>query len=204
MVLGLLMAAMWMQSGDGSDMMVVRKVCPGIRIELRYGTPRNGVGRTVYPRGARCMLRRAVAERLCRVQTALEAQGLGLKIWDAYRPLSAQKALWAIKPDKRFVALPSVGSKHNRGAAVDLTLVDTKGKEKPMPCDFDTFSPRASPKYSGGTAEQRRNRDILRRAMLEAGFLPDKNEWWHFNDPEWKKYPLVNVPLVVSGRDKSE
>jgi D-alanyl-D-alanine dipeptidase len=138
------------------------------------------------------------------VQTALESQGLGLKIWDAYRPLSAQKALWAIKPDKRFVALPSKGSKHNRGAAVDLTLVDSKGKEKPMPCDFDTFSPRAGPKFSGGTAEQRRNRDILRRAMLEAGFLPDKNEWWHFNDSEWKRYPLVNVPLVVSGRDKSE
>src|SRR4051794_39450609 len=98
-------------------MINVRALCPTISVELRYATARNGVGRAVYPRGARCLLRRGTAERLCRVQHRLERGGLGLKVWDAYRPLSAQRALWEICPDPRFVAPPRRGSLHNRGAA---------------------------------------------------------------------------------------
>lgn len=188
---------MTMREKKPTDMVEVQSVCPAIQVELRYGTAKNGVGRAVYPRGARCLLRRGVAERLCRVQERLAEQGFGLKVWDGYRPLSAQRALWEICPDKRFVAPPSQGSKHNRGAAIDLTLVDSKGKEVAMPCDFDTFSVKAHPDYQGGTAEQRRHRDILKKAMTVEGFLPTKYEWWHFNDPDWKNYRLTDVSLKL-------
>jgi len=181
-------------------MVNVAKVCPAIIIELRYGTPDNGVGRAVYPKGARCLLRRSAAERLCRVQKRLEEQGFGLKVWDGYRPPSAQRALWAVKPDRRFVAPPNKGSKHNRGAAIDLTLVDGGGKELRMPCDFDTFDIRSRPTYAGGSAEQRKNRDRLRAAMVAEGFIPDRNEWWHFNAPDWQRFGVVDVSLVLSGR----
>jgi D-alanyl-D-alanine dipeptidase len=178
----------------------VAKVCPSIRIELRYGTARNGVGRAVYPRGARCLLRRDVARRLCRVQGRLREKGLGLKVWDGYRPPSAQRALWQVKPDRRFVAPPAKGSKHNRGAAVDLTLVTSDGRDVPMPCDFDTFDRRSRPTYAGGTREQRASRDTLRAAMIAEGFLPDRNEWWHFNAPDWRRYGIIDVSLKLSGR----
>jgi zinc D-Ala-D-Ala dipeptidase len=180
-------------------MVDVRRACPGVRVELRYATARNGVGRAVYPRGARCLLRRGTAERLCRVQRSLEARGLGLKVWDAYRPISAQKALWAICPDARFVAPPTRGSRHNRGAAVDVTLVRRDGRELRMPCDFDTFSARAKTAYPGGSAEQRHSRDLLQRAMVAEGFVSYAGEWWHFHDPDWRRYPIANVSLVLSG-----
>jgi zinc D-Ala-D-Ala dipeptidase len=190
----------------GSDLRAARRmvevqaVCPHIQVELRYTTPHNGVGRAVYPKGSRCLLRRAVAERLCRVQARLGKQGLGLKVWDAYRPVSAQKALWAAKPNKRFVAPPRRGSKHNRGAAVDVTLVDATGKELPMPTDFDEFSVRARPTYAGGSTARRNNRNTLRRAMVAEGFVPDRAEWWHFNAPDWRSHSLTNVRLTRGPR----
>ena len=182
------------------DMVNLKTLCPSVRVELRYGTDRNGVGRAVYPKGARCLLRRGTAERLCKVQNRLTRAGLGLKIWDAYRPLSAQQALWEICPDPRFVAPPRRGSMHNRGAAVDLTLVDRAGRGVPMPCDFDTFTVRAKTNYSGGRAVQRRNRDTLYAAMTAEGFLPDTNEWWHFHDPDWRRYRIINLSLTLSGQ----
>ena len=186
---------MTLWSPKPTDMVDIRVACPSIQIELRYETNRNGVGSAVYPMGSRCLLRRGSAERLSRVQIHLEKLGFGLKIWDAYRPVSAQKALWAVKPDPRFVAPPIRGSRHNRGAAIDLTLVDREGRELPMPSGFDEFSRRAKPTYSGGTSASRKNRDTLRSAMMREGFFPDKNEWWHFNDPDWPKYRIINVPL---------
>ena len=120
---------------------------------------------------------------------------MGLKIWDAYRPLSAQSALWKICPDSRFVAPPSRGSMHNRGVAVDITLVDAKGRELEMPCDFDNFSTLAKSRTKQGSASARRNRDALRDAMTACGFVPYKNEWWHFHDPEWRRYRKANRSL---------
>jgi D-alanyl-D-alanine dipeptidase len=178
----------------------IRRVCPAIRVQLRYATPRNGVGRIVYPKQARCLLRRGVAERLCRVQKRLQRDGYGLLVWDAYRPLSAQRALWKVKPDPRFVAPPDRGSKHNRGAAVDLTLVGRDGKPLPMPSEFDEFSPRARANYPGGSAARRRNRDLLHDAMTAEGFQPDRNEWWHFRAPDWERYRLANVPISAPRR----
>ena len=140
-----------------SDFVDVRRFCPGIRIELRYASSRNLFHQPVYELGARCLLRKTTALRLNKVQIKLRLDGMGLKIWDAYRPLSAQSALWKICPDSRFVAPPSRGSMHNRGVAVDVTLVDAKGRELEMPCDFDNFSTLANSHTKQGSASARRN-----------------------------------------------
>ena len=180
-------------SHSDRDFVDLRKFSPSIQIELRYSTIRNGVNEAIYPLSAKCLLRRGVAIRLLKVQKLLEHQGYGLKIWDAYRPLSAQNKLWQVCPDPRFVAPPRRGSRHNRGTAVDLTLVDKNGKEIKMPSDFDSFRVNARSDYSGGSLEARRMRDLLRSTMQECGFIADRNEWWHFSDPQWKQYKKTNI-----------
>ena len=165
---------------------------PSLRFDLRYATPDNFVGETLYPE-ARCLLRRETAERLARVQAALEAKGLGLKIFDGYRPLSVQKKLWAKYPVEGFVANPAKGSNHNRGAAVDVTLVDAAGRELPMPSSYDEFSDRAHRDYKGGPPEALANRELLREAMEREGFKGLATEWWHFDDKDAKSHPVLDL-----------
>lgn len=176
-------AGKWVQIGS---------VCRGIRVCLRYSTRFHAVGSPVYRRYARCLLRKSVAERLCRVQHRLEAQGFGILIWDAYRPREAQKRLWEICPNPLFVAPPGRGSIHSRGAAVDITLVRKDGRPVPMPCDFDTFSLRAHTDFQRGNPTALRNRDLLQEAMQAEGFRSYRGEWWHFTDPDWRKFRKVN------------
>ncbi len=163
-------------------------------IDLRYATPNNFTGQVLYDT-AGCFLRKSVAERLARVQKKLRRQGLGLKIWDAYRPLSVQKKMWAIVPDSRYVANPKHGSRHNRGAAVDVTLVDSTGQERHMPTGFDDFTPRAHRDWTGKDTLAIHNRDVLEKAMVSEGFLPLSTEWWHFDAPNWKSYPIEDVSI---------
>jgi D-alanyl-D-alanine dipeptidase len=177
------------------DLVEIIKISPKIRIELVYATPRNFTGKAIYPPSARALLVARAAERLHKVQMALEKRKLGLKIYDAYRPLSAQKILWQICPDIRFVADPSIGSKHNRGTAVDVTLVDALGRELPMPTPYDEFTERAHRSYRGCTSEEAKARDSLGQAMVERGFLPYSHEWWHFDDPDWESYPILDLPF---------
>jgi beta-N-acetylhexosaminidase/D-alanyl-D-alanine dipeptidase len=174
---------------------------PAIRIEMRYATPDNFTGRAIYPSG-RCFLARETARRLARVQARLAREGLGLKLYDCYRPFSAQKTLWELAPDKRFVARPEKrdgrparGSRHNRGAAVDRTLVDAQGRELPMPTAFDDFSPRAARNHQGGDPTAQANSRHLEAAMVEEGFTPLASEWWHFDGPGWRSCPLLDLPL---------
>ena len=175
-------------------MIDVRQAVPGVQIEIRYATPENFMKEVLYPE-ARCLLRREVAEKLVRVQQNLQKKGLSLKIFDAYRPLSVQKKMWAKFPLEGFVADPAKGSNHNRGAAVDVTLVDSAGKELPMPSAYDEFSERAHRDYVGGTDEERRNRQTLREAMQSEGFMGISTEWWHFDDTDAKKYPVLDYPF---------
>ena len=172
----------------------IQVVNPHIQIEIRYATSNNFMKETLYPK-ARCLLRAEVAEKINRVQESLEKQGLGLKIFDGYRPLSVQKKMWAKFPLDGYVANPAKGSNHNRGAAVDLTLVDKEGRELPMPSDYDEFSERAHRDYAGGTEEQRKNRQILEDEMTKEGFHGISTEWWHFDDKDCKNYPLLDFPL---------
>ena len=168
-------------------------IAPTVRLDLRYATVNNFTHHAVYPH-ARCLLRSSVAERLARVQATLAQEGLGLKVFDCYRPLSVQRQLWALVPDPRYVADPKHGSRHNRGAAVDVTLVDAAGVELPMPTAFDDFSDKAH-RNADAPPPQRRNRERLERAMAAEGFLGLPTEWWHFDAPDWRSYPLSDDPL---------
>lgn len=179
----------------------ITKVAPKIRLDIRYATPNNFTHVAVYP-AARCFLRAPVAKRLAKVQADLEKQGLGLKVYDCYRPFSIQKKFWSLVPDEDWVAKPVekngkpvTGSKHNRGAAVDLTLVDASGKELPMPSGFDDFTEKARRDYTGGDPAARANAKRLEAAMAKEGFEPLPSEWWHFDGPGWKNDNLLDVPL---------
>ena len=171
---------------------------PTIRLDVRYATSNNFVGRPVYDE-PRAFLQRPAAEALVRAHRNLASQGYGLLIFDGYRPWRVTKLFWEVTPEsqREFVADPREGSKHNRGCAVDLSLYDLATRaEVAMPSGYDDFTEKASPDYAGGTPEQRRARDVLRAAMEKEGFTVESNEWWHFNYRAWKSYPILDVPFA--------
>lgn len=180
-----------------ADLVEVRALDPSIRLDVRYATANNFLGRPVYAQ-ARVFLQRPAAEALVAAQAELRARGFGALVFDGYRPWSVTKIFWDETPvEKReFVADPAKGSKHNRGCAVDLSLVDLgTGQPVAMPSDYDDMSPRAHPDHAGGTAEARAHRDLLRRVMEAHGFTVEPNEWWHFNFTGWERYPILDVPF---------
>ena len=172
----------------------VTHVDHSIQVDMRYAQPKNFLKEAIYPVN-RCLLRADVAERLARVQKRLQAEGFGLRMWDCYRPQSVQQRMWELVPDPRYVADPSVGSKHSRAAAVDVTLVDSEGNPVPMPTKHDDFSERARRDYMNLPQPALRNRKILEDAMTAEGFIPLPTEWWHFDDPEWQSAPLLDEPF---------
>ncbi len=183
------------------ELVDVAALDPTIVLDMRYAGPDNFAGVAIYP-AARCLLRRDAAERLVRVQRRLRAGGLGLRVWDCYRPFSVQERFWALVPDERYVARPErrdgrpvAGSKHNRGAAVDVTLVDRAGAPLAMPTDFDDFSARAH-RGAAATPAARENAARLEAAMVAEGFEPLATEWWHFDAPGWQAHTLLDQPLA--------
>lgn len=170
-------------------------VVPGLVVELRYATQENFLRRRLYPKGARCLLVPAAAERLAQVARAVARAGYRLKVYDCYRPRSVQWEMWQVVPQKGLVADPRSGSHHNRGAAVDLTLVTRDGGTVEMPTDFDDFSRAARQWYTGGTASSRLNRERLKAAMRDAGFVPNPMEWWHYDLADPLGYPLLDEPF---------
>lgn len=179
---------------DAADLVDIQEIAPRIVLDIRYATENNFMKKKVYG-VARCVLRREVAERLSQVQTDLEKQGLGLKVYDCYRPLAVQKIMWQIVAARPYVANPARGSKHNRGAAVDLTLVDSNGQELEMPTQFDNFTFRAHRNYQGASREAKKNRSLLQETMKKRGFIPLSKEWWHFDAVGWQKFEIMDVPL---------
>ncbi|HTR81579.1 MAG TPA: M15 family metallopeptidase [Bacteroidota bacterium] len=176
------------------DLVDVRSINRSIALDIRYATKNNFTHHKLYP-VARCMLRRVVAESLSAVQKELQRRGLGLKVYDGYRPLSIQKKLWRAVPDDRYVANPKKGSRHNRGAAVDLTIVDSRGKELAMPTPFDDFTVRAHTDYRNLPPAVLKNRALLEQVMVRHGFLTMRTEWWHFDFQHWGKFHILDVPL---------
>jgi len=168
---------------------------PRIRLDVRYATSDNFMGAPMYER-AQARLQRPAAEALQRVQRTLATEGFGLLIHDAYRPWYVTRMFWDATPDslRVFVADPATGSRHNRGAAVDLTLYALRtGRPVTMVSGYDEFSPRAYPFYPGGTSEQRWLRARLRHAMEREGFLVYDAEWWHFDHASWRRWAVGNV-----------
>ena len=172
----------------------IRTVNRNIRLDIRYATTNNFLKRKLYPI-SKCALRSSVAQKLSLVQTDLEKIGLGLKVYDCYRPFSVTKQMWEVLPDPNYVANPARGSRHNRGAAVDLTLVDRTGKELEMPTPFDDFTAKAHRDYAGGSAQSRKNRQLLEDAMKKQGFIGITTEWWHFDSEDWQKFAILDIPL---------
>jgi zinc D-Ala-D-Ala dipeptidase len=175
------------------DFVDVAKLIPDAMIDIRYATKDNFTGTVLYPVG-RCKLRRAVADKLVTAAAALRKQDRRLLLWDCYRPLSIQKLLWKKVPDPRYVADPAVGSKHNRGGAVDLGLVDKAGKPVALPTKFDEFSEAAHrDRALAGAAGREAKR--LSEAMEAAGFIGLPTEWWHFDFGDATKYAVSDEPL---------
>jgi D-alanyl-D-alanine dipeptidase len=167
---------------------------PDIRLDIRYASPDNFLGRAVYTT-PRCYLVTDAAERLAAAETALRAEDLRLIVWDCYRPRSVQYAMWEILPDPTYVADPARGSRHNRGAAVDVGVVGLEGEPVPLPTDHDDFTPAAHRDAQDLPAAAITNRERLQRAMMAAGWIPLATEWWHFDAPDWERYPLRDDPL---------
>lgn len=170
----------------------VEKYCPSIQVDVMYASENNFTGKILYPI-AKCFLRKGVANRLGRVQKNLEKLGLGLKIFDGYRPHHVSVYFWNLIQDIRYVADPKVGSKHNRGAAVDVTLVDAKGVELLMPTPIDEMSVCAHRNYFDLSEEAIKNRALLEEEMAKEGFIGLPTEWWHFDDQNWELYPIEDV-----------
>lgn len=175
------------------DLVDVATAIPDAVIDLRYATKDNFTGTVLYP-VARCKLRRAVVERLVRVARSLRAKDRRLLIWDCYRPLSIQRALWKKVPDPRYVADPKAGSKHNRGAAIDLALVDKAGRPVVLPTGFDEFT-EAAHRDRALAGERGREAKLLSDAMMTAGFVGMPTEWWHFDAPDAARYAFADEPL---------
>lgn len=168
----------------------IQSVNPTIVVELRYAGSNNLVRHPLYPQGTRARARPEVASALTRAQTFLRGYQYGLKIWDAYRPVSVQTKLWDASRNSDYVANPEVGvgSLHSWGIAVDATLVDSWNRPVSMPSDFDDFTPAGMFRYLGPSFEILGHLRLLQYAMGRAGFWGIRTEWWHFTIADWGKY----------------
>lgn len=173
----------------------INKYIPGIALDIRYATTNNFTHKVMYPQ-ARAFARLPVVMALKQVQDELKTKGLGLKIYDAYRPYAITVKFYETARDTNFVADPRKGSKHNRGCAIDLSVIDLKtGKELDMPTGFDSFSKKAAPNYPDLTPKQIENRELLKNAMQAHGFHVIATEWWHYDFNGWSKFPLLDIPF---------
>ena len=164
-------------------------------LELKYATEDNFTKKAIYPVKV-CVLQRETALKLINANEEFKKLGYRIKIWDAYRPMYVQKIFWNIVMDDRFVANPNKnGSRHNRGTAVDVTLVDNFEKELRMPSKYDDFSGKAYRNYEGMDEEERKNINFLTEVMEHHGFLTIDTEWWHFDDSNYYKYDIIDVKL---------
>jgi D-alanyl-D-alanine dipeptidase/CubicO group peptidase (beta-lactamase class C family) len=180
-----------------ADLIAITHVDPAIKLDVRYATSHNLLGFPVYSQSG-AYLQRPAAEALARADQKLHAQGFGIVVFDAYRPWFVTKMFWDGTPTAAhlFVADPSEGSRHNRGEAVDISLVSlATGQEPTMTGGYDELSPRSYPLYDGGTSEQRWRRDVLRAALESEGFTVYPYEWWHFDFADWRNYALMNTPF---------
>lgn len=168
----------------------VEKYIPNVEVELKYAGTDNFTGKKIYD-FTDAYLRYGTVKKLRKVQDSLKGYGMSLKIWDGFRPVSAQFVLWDTVPIAKYVANPNTGfSQHSRGNTVDLTLVNEDGSEVIMPTGFDDFSKKADRDYSDCSGEEVENALLLERLMVENGFKPYSGEWWHYTDLD--PYPVEN------------
>ncbi|MCR4417587.1 MAG: D-alanyl-D-alanine dipeptidase [Ignavibacteria bacterium] len=178
-----------------SRLVNIQELDSTILVDVRYATENNFTGQKLYETNKVYLIKEA-AESLVKVNQYLKKKyNLRLKIFDGYRPLSVQKKMWAIMPDERYVANPAKGSRHNRGCAVDLTLVDSLGNELDMGTPYDDFTEKSHIDYKNLPERVLQNRKILQEAMTKFNFLPMRTEWWHFDYKGWEKYPILDIKI---------
>lgn len=176
------------------QMFNLRKYLPGVIYDLRYATLNNFMHQKLYPPIHTTYLRRPAVEALQKVIEELKKQNLAIKIFDAYRPYSVTEKMWEMVKDDRYAADPAKGSGHNRGVAVDLTLMDTKKKnELPMGTAFDNFSDTAHTDFIALPAFVLKNRAVLKTVMEKYGFVSLPTEWWHFSLPNASSFELLDL-----------
>ncbi len=183
-------------AADSNQVLVdITTYIPNIRKDVRYATTANFTHKILYPYAA-VYLRLPAAKALKEVQLELNKKGLGLLIFDGYRPYSVTEMMWEIVPDDRYAADPHAGSGHNRGAAVDITIIDLHtGKPLPMPTGYDDFTEKAHHDYAAPDPAVTANRALLRDIMEQHGFAPLTTEWWHYYLKDHKRFPLMNIPF---------
>lgn len=174
---------------SAKKMVSVISMIPDVMTDIRYATKNNFTHHQLYKKRTKPYLRLPVAQALWQVQTELSEKNLSLKIWDAYRPYSATVKMWDLVKDERFVADPKKGSGHNRGIAIDLTIVNkTTGQELDMGTGFDSFSDSAHRDFKNLSSDILQNRLLLKTLMSKYGFIQLETEWWHFywNKPDFE------------------
>lgn len=174
----------------------IKQYAPNISLDIRYASTNNFMRTKLY-NSPRCLLRPQVAQRLAQVEQDLNRIGVGLKLWDCYRPYSVQERMFRLVSNPSWVSDPSKGTvKHTRGAAVDLTIINLSTKrEYPMPSGFDDFTEAAKRSYTRASQRQFNNSKTLEYYTARRGFLPYPGEWWHYDDPNWQSYKPLNAPL---------
>lgn len=183
------------KTNPNNELIEIKKAIPSIKLDIRYATKNNFMKQVMYKQ-ARAFARRPVVESLKKIQAELNKKGYGLKIFDGYRPYAITLAFYKKASDKNFVANPAKGSKHNRGCAVDLTLINLKtGKEVVMATRYDSFSAAAAANYEPVTPEVRRNREFLINTMKKYKMNVLDNEWWHYDFTDWRSYDLMDIPF---------
>ena len=185
-----------------ADLVDITAVDPAIVLDIRYATARNFLGFPVYST-PRAFLQRPAAQALSHARALAARHGYGLLVYDAYRPWHVSYLFRQAVPESlyEFVGDPAIGSRHNRGCAVDLTLWDLATRRVvSMPSGFDEMTPRAYVTYAGGDGAARTLRDLLARIMVASGFLPLDEEWWHFDYVDWQDYPVMDLPFDAIGR----
>ena len=184
-------------------MVELKGICSGIIYDLRYATPNNFTGRQLYKKGDKTYLRLKPAEALRKVQEELSGKGLGLKVFDAYRPYAATVKMWNLVKDERYVANPSKGSGHNRGLAIDLTIIHLNTKEElDMGTGFDNFTDSAHHDFKELPENVLENRMLLKGIMEKYGFTSLETEWWHYYWPNNRKYDVLNIGFQKLGEQQ--
>jgi len=177
------------------SMVELKRLIPNLSYDLRYATTNNFMKKRMYPKKTSCtFLRLPAAYALRSVQEELNKRDLALKVWDAYRPYSVTESFWELVKDERYVADPRKGSGHNRGIAVDLTIIQLlNGKELNMGTGFDNFSDTAHHSFTSLPAEVLQNRILLKTTMEKFGFVSFPSEWWHYSLPGPAEYELLDL-----------
>lgn len=175
-------------------MVELKDAVPNIEYNLVYATGNNFTGTKLYKQGNATFARLPVVKALQLVQSELQLQGYGLKVFDAYRPYAVTKKMWELIKDERYVANPAKGSGHNRGLAVDVTIIDLNtGKELDMGTGFDNFTDTAHHAFKALSTAVLANRTLLRQLMEKHGFRALETEWWHYSWPNDRSYDVLDI-----------